>query len=247
MSGLVGEVLDRDAPLDVYLKTLARSSPSHKPAPRSEFFPSNLYHEGHDQHSRWFLTSLVSSVALTGQAPYANLKTHGMLLNQSGEKMSKPYAYGAAKEVLDPEDLISGSVKLDGQRKHGYGLDTMRLWAISKDTDTNTYVERADIEQANQEVKMLRGLVRILLGNLHSYDAAAQPFDFSKLTLLDKIMACKILKFVVQITEAYEKLALREVYRLIKDFTAVDVAEYYLDVSRQRLLLQEGSDEHVSS
>ena len=137
--------MDRDAPLDVYMKTLARGRSSQRPA-RNEFFPSNLYHEGHDQHSRWFLTSLVSSVALTGQAPFANLKTHGMLLNQSGEKMSKSYAYGAANEVLDPEDLISGSVKLDGQRKHGYGLDTMRLWAISKDADTNTYVERADIE-----------------------------------------------------------------------------------------------------
>ena len=51
---------------------------------------------------------------------------------------SNPYAGG----TLDPEDLISGSVKLDGNRKHGYGLDTMRLWAISKDSDANTYVER---------------------------------------------------------------------------------------------------------
>ena len=58
---------------------------------------------------------------------------------------SNPYAGG----TLDPEDLISGSVKLDGNRKHGYGLDTMRLWAISKDTDANSYVERQELESIN--------------------------------------------------------------------------------------------------
>ena len=79
---------------------------------------------------------------------------------------------------------------------------------------------------------MLRGLIRILLGNLHTYDAAAQPFDFAKLTLLDKVMACKILKLVIQVTEAYEQLALRDVYEHIRNFASVDVAEYYLDVSR---------------
>lgn len=73
----------------------------------------------------------------------------------------------------------------------------MRLWAISKDSDTNTFVDREEVEEANQEVKMLRGLIRILLGNLHTYDAAANPFDFEKLTLVDKVMACKILKFVI--------------------------------------------------
>ena len=145
--------------------------------------------------------------------------------------MSKSTSSGT-NVVLDPDDLISGSVKLDGQRKYGYGLDAVRLWAISKDSDTNTFVDRAELDRTNQEVKMLRGLIRILLGNLHTYDAAAQPFDFAKLTLLDKVMACKILKFVIQVTEAYEQLALRDVYEHIRNFASVDVAEYYLDVSR---------------
>ena len=99
--------------------------------------------------------------------------------------------------VLDPEDLINGSIKLDGNRKHGYGLDTMRLWAISKDSDSNSYVDRQEIESINQELKMLRGLIKILLGNLHTYDADVNPFKFSDLTLIDKVMACKILKFTI--------------------------------------------------
>ena len=118
-----------------------------------------------------------------------------MVLDESGEKMSKSSSYSGG--VLDPEDLIIGSVKLDGNRKHGYGLDTMRLWAISKDSDSNTYVEREELENINQEVKMLRGLIKILLGNLHTYDSTQDPFNFSDLTLLDKVMACKILKFTI--------------------------------------------------
>ena len=65
------------------------SSSQLAPSANKSLFPANICMEGHDQHSRWFLTSLVSSVALTGQAPFTNLKTHGMLLNDSGVKMSK--------------------------------------------------------------------------------------------------------------------------------------------------------------
>ena len=76
-------------------------------------FPANICFEGHDQHSRWFLTSLVSSVALTGQAPYTNLKTHGMLLNEKGVKMAKSDVKNQSS-LTDPIDLIFGTVKLDG-------------------------------------------------------------------------------------------------------------------------------------
>ena len=169
-----------------------------------------------------------------------------MLLNENGKKMSKSDPQGA-QAWLDPEDLIDGTVKLDGKRKHGYGLDTVRLWAISKDADTNTFIDRDEFEKNSQDIKMLRGLIRIILGSLHTYDAQVNPFDFEKLTLVDKVMACKILKFVVQITEAYEKLSLKEVYLLISDFATNDIAEYYLDVSRQRLVLQEGTKEHIST
>lgn len=85
------------------------------------------------------MTSLISSVALTGQAPFQQLKTHGLLIDNQGNKISK------SKEnsnFVNAEDLILGSVKLDGQRKHGYGLDTIRAWAIVNDTDKNTFIER---------------------------------------------------------------------------------------------------------
>jgi len=90
---------------------------------------------------------------------------------------------------------------------HGYGIDTIRAWAITKDHDTNSYVDREEIERVNQEVKLLRGLIRIMLGQVQLPNT--RDIDFSDLTLVDKVMMAKILKFGVQVTEAYEGLDLK--------------------------------------
>lgn len=197
----------------------------------SGVFPANMCLEGHDQHSRWFLTSLVSSVSLTGQSPFIGIKTHGMLLNELGEKMAKS-DFKQVQKLIDPDDLILGTVKMDGDRKHGQGLDAMRLWASSHDSDKNFYIEKEELEKSSKEVKLIRGLLRVLVGNLHSYDASKDPFEFSKLTLIDKVMACKLYKLSVQISEAYENNDLKEVYHLVQTFVASDVSEYYLPLAK---------------
>ena len=68
-----------------------------------------------------------------------HLKTHGLLIDNQGEKISKSKDNS---NFISTEDLIEGTIKLDGSRKHGYGLDTLRAWAIVKDSDTNNYVDR---------------------------------------------------------------------------------------------------------
>ena len=174
-SQLFNSVFNRFKPAEVYAANMQRLSQGGQLATssaRRELFPANIVLEGNDQHQRWFLTSLVSSVALTGQAPFANLKTHGLLLNDKGVKMSKSDVMNKSG-VVDPIDLIKGTMKLGGSRSHGYGLDTMRLWAISHDGDTDSYLEKEELEKVNQDVKLLRGLIRVLLGNLHRYDATA--------------------------------------------------------------------------
>ena len=76
------------------------------------------------------------------------MKTHGHLLNEQGDKMSKSDIANRSS-VIDPLDLIDGTVKLDGSRSHGYGLDTMRLWAITKDDDKDFYLEKKEVELVN--------------------------------------------------------------------------------------------------
>ena len=135
-----------------------------------------------------------------------------MLLDEKGDKISK-----SSRNSVDPTDLIEGTIKLSGDRMHGYGIDTIRAWAITKDSDTNSYVDREEIERVNQEVKLLRGLIRIMLGQVQLPSSA--DTNFEDLTLIDKVMMAKILKFGVQVTEAYERLDLKQAYSLIQDFS----------------------------
>lgn len=102
--------------------------------------------ESEEHHSRWFLTQLVTSVALTGHAPYKDLKTQGHLVDDQQD----PYYYVQRSHDIDVSDLIEGTVKMDGQRKHGYGLDTMRSWAITIDQDRSYPVSMESIDKANQ-------------------------------------------------------------------------------------------------
>lgn len=78
-------------------------------------------------------------MALTGQAPFLQLKTQGLLIDNEGEKISKSKGNS---NFISTEDLILGTVKMDGNRKHGYGLDTIRAWACANDTDQNNFVDR---------------------------------------------------------------------------------------------------------
>lgn len=94
------------------------------------------------------MTSLITSVALTGHAPYKNLKTLGLFLNERGDPMS--YNHPSSKELrVDPADLIQGSVKMDGERKHGFGLDVMRAWAVTQDSDTSSYLVMDEVQSVN--------------------------------------------------------------------------------------------------
>ena len=94
-------------------------------------FPSSLVFETFLQHSRWLLSSLATSVALTGSSPFKNIKTGGLIVDDIGE----PIQISKTHPDVDPLDLIEGTVKMSGERKHGFGIDTMRVWAISNDQD----------------------------------------------------------------------------------------------------------------
>ena len=114
-------VLSERQVLDMQMKPASASS-SKKPAgnPAGTLFPANLVVEGHDQHSRWFLSSVILSMALTDQAPFKTMKTHGLLVDNKGEKISKS-APLISKEsdsptepdefLFDPTDFIEGSLK----------------------------------------------------------------------------------------------------------------------------------------
>ena len=102
------------------------------------------------------------------------LKTHGMVLDESDQKMCKTFQ----SLNIDPENLISGSVKLSGKRQHGYGTDVLRLWASSYDSDKNFKVVQEDIEDCNTYLKVFRKTCRNMVGNLNGFEIERDGVKF---------------------------------------------------------------------
>jgi isoleucyl-tRNA synthetase len=96
-------------------------------------------------------------------------------VDEKGEKIAKSAApmteSGDSTEmVFSPEDFLEGSVKMDGNRKFGYGIDVMRAWCATKDTDKNIHVEKHAMDRVNKEVKLFRDIIRVLLTHLQTFD-----------------------------------------------------------------------------
>jgi isoleucyl-tRNA synthetase len=166
------------------------------------------------------------------------------LVDQAGEKISKsaplyenqPESATESDELFfDPTDFIEGSVKSKGDRRYGYGVDVMRAWAASKDTDKNIHVLRDQLEKVNKEVKMFREVVKILLMHSLPYKVEEVATQGTQVTsLVDRMMLVRLLEFSKEVTELYDKFDLAAVYRATQNFIVRDVTEFYLEFSRYR-------------
>jgi len=207
-------------------------------------YPANLVVEGCDQHSRWFLRSLVTSVALKQRAPFLALKTHGLVLDESRQKMSKT----RSDMVIDPEDLVLGTLKADGARSHGYGPDVLRLWVANHDTDKDIAVTQESLTEANQQVKMFRQVAKQLLGNLFEFDPNEQRLDFSELNKIDRMMKIMVIEFLTSQRKIMDQsLDVREYTQAVRTFMAEYVVNFYLELVKDRLMFGQGTQQFLSA
>ena len=130
-------------------------------------------------------------MALNNCLPFNTLKTHGLILDSKGEKMSK-----SMKNFIDPEDIIEGSIKQSGERKYGFGAEVFRLWAAKNDSDIDLTIKEEDLQETANELKDIRNLFWILLGHLNQYIPENR---FDDLTLIDKLMMLKIYDFNLKV------------------------------------------------
>uniref|UniRef100_A0A2P2LMZ0 isoleucine--tRNA ligase n=1 Tax=Rhizophora mucronata TaxID=61149 RepID=A0A2P2LMZ0_RHIMU len=124
-------------------------------------FPADLYLEGTDQHRGWFQSSLLTSIATRGQAPYSSVITHGFVLDEKGSKMSKSLG-----NVVDPRSVIG---EKNSKEAPGYGADVLRLWVSSVDYTGDVMIGPQVLRQMADMYRKLRGTLRYLLSNLHDW------------------------------------------------------------------------------
>ncbi|MFM8454579.1 MAG: isoleucine--tRNA ligase [Gammaproteobacteria bacterium] len=182
-------------------------------------WPADLYIEGSDQYRGWFQTSLLTSIAIYGQAPYKQVLTHGYTVDAQGRKMSKSLG-----NVVAPEKVIKT-----------LGADVLRLWVASTDySGGDITVSDEILNRTTDAYRRIRNTLRFLLANLHDFDPAQNLIKPEQLLSLDFWVLEKTEKLQTEIIAAYAAYDFHTVVSLIQQFCIVDLGGFYLDIIKDR-------------
>lgn len=187
--------------------------------PSGKFEPVDLYLEGSDQHRGWFQSSLLTSVATNGFAPYKAVLTHGFVMDEKGRKMSKSLG-----NVVDPQDVIKK-----------FGADIIRLWVASVDYSIDIKVGDNMFKQLSDIYRNFRNTSRYMLGNLFDFDPATDKVAYDELWSLDRLILHRLQDLTVKLTEAFDNYQFFKYYQLIQNFCSVDLSSFYFDIIKDRL------------
>ncbi|MBD2495163.1 isoleucine--tRNA ligase [Nostoc sp. FACHB-280] len=193
-------------------------------------YPADIYLEGSDQHRGWFQSSLLTSVAVNGIAPYKTVLTHGFALDEQGRKMSK-----SEGNVVDPNAIIEGGK--NQKSDPAYGADVLRLWVSSVDYSGDVRIGKNIIKQLNDVRGKIRNTARFLLGSLHDFDPEKDAIPFEDLPQLDKYMLHRIREVFQEVTEAFESFQFFRFFQTVQNFCVVDLSNFYLDIAKDRLYI----------
>ena len=208
--------------LDVWID----SGSSHAAVLRKEgWFPADLYLEGSDQHRGWFQSSLLTSAAVTGEAPYKQVLTNGFVVDLDGKKLSKSNSY------QKPVDLMFFVNKS--------GADILRLWVASQDFRDDVPFSEEIFSRVTDTYRSIRNTLRILLANLFDFKVETDAVPYEKLTSLDQYILVRLNKLIEICLKAYERYEFHEVYHSINRFCAVELSSFYIDVTKDRMYCDE--------
>ncbi len=182
-------------------------------------FPADLYLEGNDQYRGWFQSSLLTAIAARGEAPYKTVITHGMIVDASGEKMSKSKGNG-----VSPQDIIKD-----------YGADVLRLWVASADYKTDMHISKEILKQLSEAYRKIRNTARYILGNIHDFDPNKDMVPVSDMLEIDRFAMTRLDKLVEKVLDSYRSYEFHSVFHAIHNFCVVDMSNFYLDVIKDRL------------
>ena len=185
-------------------------------------FPADIYLEGGDQYRGWFQSSMLTSIAVNGVAPYRIIITHGWTVDGEGKAMHKSLG-----NTIAPEEIIKD-----------YGADILRLWVASTDYRTDGRISKDILKQLSDIYLKIRNTARFILGNLNGFDPdnAIPVMDMPE---LDRWALARFNHLVGSVNSSYEKYEFHPIYHAVHNFCTVDMSNFYLDVLKDRLYCDE--------
>lgn len=190
-------------------------------------YPADLYLEGSDQYRGWFNSSLITSVAVNGHAPYKAILSQGFVLDGKGEKMSKSLG-----NTILPSDV-----------EKQFGAEILRLWVTTVDTSNDVRISMDILKQTSESYRKIRNTLRFLVANTSDFDKA-DAVAYEDLRPVDQYMMIKFNRLVATILEAYNNYDFMSVYKAVNNFLTVDLSAFYLDFAKDVVYI-EAADSHV--
>ena len=191
-------------------------------------FPADLYLEGSDQYRGWFNSSLITSVAVTGQAPYKQVLSQGFVLDDKGHKMSKSLG-----NVISPNDVIKKM-----------GAEIIRLWVAQADTTSDVAVSMGILQQSAESYRKIRNTSRYMLANTSDFDPKESRVAYDDLRSVDQYMEVKLNDLIKDCIAAYDKFDFTDVFKKVFKFISNDLSAFYLDFAKDVLYI-DGQDSHA--
>ena len=185
-------------------------------------FPCDLYLEGSDQYRGWFNSSLITSVAATGTAPYRGILSQGFVLDEKGHKMSKSLG-----NVISPNDVIKQM-----------GAEIIRLWVASVDTTSDVAVSQNILRQTSESYRKIRNTFRYMLANTSDFDPQTNRVAYEDLNSIDQYMEVKLNDLVKTCLDSYERYDFNNVYKKLFAFISNDLSAFYLDFAKDVLYIE---------
>jgi isoleucyl-tRNA synthetase len=190
-------------------------------------WPADLYLEGADQYRGWFQSSLLTSVATMGTAPYKAVLTHGWVVDGKGRVMHKSLGNG-----IDPQEVIDQ-----------YGADVLRLWVASSDYHADIRISQDILKQLSEAYRKIRNTARYILGNISDFNPDTDMVALDKLLPIDKWAVSKLNELIDKVKQSYDKYEFHIVYHSIHNFCVVDMSNFYLDVLKDRLYTEKADSQ----
>jgi isoleucyl-tRNA synthetase len=193
---------------------------------RNEAFPADLYLEGSDQYRGWFNSSLSTSVAAYGKAPYKTVVSHGFVLDGHGRKMSKSLG-----NTVDPIKVMNV-----------LGADILRLWVATSDYQSDLRISDDNLKQISEGYRKIRNTIRYILGVISDFDVTAHYVSFSMRGNMNRAMTLRMDDVINDVIDSYDTYEFDKVYRVIMPFIINDLSAFYLDFTKDILYLENTND-----
>lgn len=184
-------------------------------------FPADLYLEGSDQYRGWFNSSLTTSTAINGRAPYKAVLSQGFVLDGKGHKMSK-----SVGNVIDPDKVMNQ-----------LGADIIRLWVLTVDTQADVRVSMELLQQVSEFYRKIRNTFRFMIQNTEDFVPAENNIPYEDLRSIDRYMLNRLDVTLENILEAFDRYKFNDISKEINHFVTVDLSNFYMNIAKDILYI----------